>query len=94
MQYVPDKLMASIEMLGIDAIELAHALRQIRLDRFNEQMIMIAHLAETVHDKMMPFTHKFQYFLPSKAIGIVPINCATPVAPRSNVVEGTGELKS
>ena len=56
---MPDKLVASIEMLGINTIELAHALRQIRLDRFNEQMILIAHLAETVHDKMVPFTHMF-----------------------------------
>lgn len=51
---MPDKFVAPIEMLGINAIQLAHTLRQIRFHRFNEQMIMIAHLAETVHDKMVP----------------------------------------
>ena len=81
-------------MLGIYAIELAHALRQICLDRFNEQMIMIAHLAETMHDKMIPFTHQRQHFLPGNAVSIIAVNCATPVSARSNVVEGTGELKS
>jgi len=94
LQYLPDKVMASVEILGINAIQLAHTLGQIRIDRLNEWVIMIAHLAKTVHDKMISFTRQCQYFLPSKAIGIIPTNSATPVAARSNVVKGTGELKS
>ena len=94
LQDVPDKPVASIEMLGINAIELAHALRQIRLDRFNEKMIMIAHLAKAVYDKMIPFTHQRQHFLPGNAVSIIPVNCATPVSARSNMVETTGELKA
>ena len=94
LQYVPDKLMAPVEMLGINAIQLARALRQIRFHRFNEQMIMIAHLAETVHDKMVPLADQRQHFLPGKAIGIVPVNGATPVAARSNVLEGAGKFKA
>ena len=94
LQYVPDKLVAPIEMLGINAIQLAHALRQIRFHRFNEQMIMIAHLAETVHDKMVPLTYQHKHFLPGKAIGIVPVNGAAPVAARSNVIESAGKFKA
>ena len=55
---------------------------------------MIAHLAKAVYDKMIPFTHQRQHFLPGWAISVVPVNGAAPVAARSNVVEGTGELKS
>ena len=80
LQYVSHKLVAPIEMLGINAIELAHALRQICLDRFNEQMIMIAHLAETLHDKMIPFTHQRQHSLAGNGVSIIPVNCATPVS--------------
>ncbi len=81
-------------MLSVHAIQLAHALRQICLERFNEQMIMIAHLAKAMHDKMVPLTYQRKHFLPGKAISIVPVNGAAPVAARSNVVEGTGELKA
>ena len=55
---------------------------------------MIAHLAKAVYDKMIPFTHQRQHFLPGNAVSIIVVNCATPVSARSNMVEGTGELKS
>ena len=82
-----------IEMLA-KAVQLVHVLRQICLDRFNEQMIMIGHLAKAMHDNMVPLAYQGWHFLPGKAIGIVHVNGATPAAARSNVVESTCEIKS
>lgn len=55
---------------------------------------MIAHLAKTVYDKMIPFTHQRQYSLPGNAVSIIPVNCATLIPARSNMVESTGKLKA
>ncbi len=55
---------------------------------------MIAHLAKTVYDTMIPFTHQRQHSLPGNAVSIIPVNCGTPVSVRSNMVESTGELKA
>lgn len=48
------KLVQAVEMPGIEALKLMHSLRQIRLDRFNEQMIVIAHLAKTRNGGIYP----------------------------------------
>ena len=34
-----------VEILRVDPVELSHALGEIRIRRFHEQMIMIAHQA-------------------------------------------------
>ena len=52
---VADKMMTSIEILAIQTIQLAHALRQIRFGRFDKKVIVIAHLAKTMDNKMMAF---------------------------------------
>ena len=50
-----EALAAGIDAAAPSPSRAKGALRQIRFHRFNEQMIMVTHLAETVHDKMVPF---------------------------------------
>lgn len=58
LQYVSKKLVVRIEILVIETVQLAHALRQIFLDRFNEKMLVIAHLADAMHDKMVSLAYQ------------------------------------
>ena len=46
-------LMSFIKKLGIDAIQLAHAERQVSLRRFNKQMIVVVHETVGVADPMI-----------------------------------------
>jgi hypothetical protein len=47
---MPDHAVTAIEMLRAQPVDLAHRLWQIGLDRFEHQVVMITHLAVTVHD--------------------------------------------
>jgi hypothetical protein len=47
--------------LGIDAIQLAHAERQVSLRRFNKQMIVVVHETVGVADPMIALINVAEY---------------------------------
>jgi hypothetical protein len=81
-----------IEMLGVNPVELAHRLRQIRLDGLKHQMKVIGHQAKTMHDAVVAFAHQGNYPKPCYAICIVFKNQAAVIAARGDVIERAGKL--
>lgn len=87
-------MVASIEDLGIDAVELPHASRQIRLGRLNQQVVVVAHLTPGLNDPTESFTTLGQYVQPCQAIRIVQINVLAAMSTRGHMVEATSKFKT
>jgi len=79
LKQVPDELMPSIDMLRIHPVELTYALRKICFGRFDQQMVVIGHLAKAVDDAVVAFTHLRKNLQPNPAIGFIAIDRVTPV---------------
>ncbi len=56
LEHVPDTAMAPVDELGIDAIELAHAGREIAFRGLDDEVVVIAHLAPGVNRPVEPLT--------------------------------------
>jgi hypothetical protein len=87
-----DDVMALIEILAIQAIEVTHRLRKIGGRRFDHQMKVIAHLAVAVDDALVPFAGLLDDLQPHQAVGIVAIDDIAAIAARSDMVEGACEF--
>lgn len=53
---VADATMGTVESLGVNPIELSHALGEIAFDRFDHNVIVIGHLAPSMTYPIKPFT--------------------------------------
>ena len=49
LKHVTDATMPAIDILGVHAIELAHTGRQIGLGGFDDEVVMVGHLAPGMH---------------------------------------------
>lgn len=78
----------------INTIELAHTTGQMAIRRFNDRVIVISHLAESVAAPIEPITHLAQPFQPSEAVIIIEVNRPAPVSARRDVIQPTGRLES
>ena len=74
--------MRAVETLGVDPVELAHACGQIGLGSFEQQVVMVAHLAPGVAHPVEASADLPQHFQPGFAIGIPQIDILPPVATR------------
>ena len=72
--------MASVEVLRIFPVKLAHGLAQVRLDCLQHEMEVIRHQAKAVHEAMVALANQGQHVQPSDAIGIVAINQTATIA--------------
>lgn len=80
--------------MRVNAIQLAHASRQVGLGRFDHQVVMIGHLAlgmDRPVEALATLSERGQLL---RAIGVVVINVFTPIPTRSHVIQRTGRLKS
>lgn len=91
---MPDKTVPSIEMLGIHSVELPHALGEICVNCFDQQMIVIGHLAEAVNGAIVAFAHHCEHVQPDMPIGLIPIDRNASIAARGHMVEGTRKFES
>ncbi len=57
---VADTAMGTVDVLGVDTVELSHALGQIGVGRFDQQMIMIRHQAIGMTDPVETFAGSAQ----------------------------------
>ena len=86
--------MPSIDMLRIRPVELTYALRKICFSRFDQQMVVIGHLAKAMDDAVVAFTHLRKNLQPNPAIGFIAIDRVTPVTARSHMVQRAGKVES
>ena len=71
LEYVPHPVMATVEPLCENAVQLAHALAQSRLAGLYQQVVMIAHQAIRVATPLMPVANLGQYLKETLPIRIV-----------------------
>lgn len=86
--------MSAIEVLRVDAIDVPHGARQIGLVCVQHQVIVIAHLAIGQNLRIKP-----AHGLPNRGqlrhtALVTQINRLTPVAARSDVMNGTWEFNA
>jgi hypothetical protein len=84
----------SIQQLGIYAIELAHALRQIAVRCLNHQMVMVGHLTIGMENPIEGFCYTFNNAEKRYTVGIILINGLTPITTGSYMVKRTFKLDS
>ena len=94
LQEMPDPLMATVIRLRIAAIELAHAEGQIRLRRFEEQMIVVIHEAIDVTEPAIPIDHMSQEGQKRGAITVICHNVVPSIAATRDVVDGPREFQT
>jgi hypothetical protein len=85
-----DAVMAPIEALCVAAVQTPHAATEIRLGRFNEQMIMVIH--QTVGIALPLLLENFgpQAGQEVVAIRIIEKDRLSGIAPRCEVIERAG----
>jgi hypothetical protein len=86
--------MAAIEALRVDAVQLSHPDREIRVRRFDKQMVVVVHQAVAVAQPMLladDFLQGSQQCLP---IGVIDEDRGLRVAAGGDVVDGAWEIKA
>jgi hypothetical protein len=91
---MPDPMMPTAVGLGIPAVQLAHAQRQISLRRFDEQMIVVVHQTVRVAAPSVPIDDMGEQREPLRPIAVIVHNVLPGIAPTGEVIDGAGELKT
>jgi hypothetical protein len=89
---VADALVAAVEALGIEAIDVAHSGREIRARRLDHQMVVVGHQAVGVAAPAAApddFAERLQELA---TVGVDEEDGRAVVAARGDVVERAGEL--
>ncbi len=91
---MPHQAVATIKTLRIDAVQLPHALGQMAIDRFHDQVIMVGHLAIRMHHPVEAGADMPQDFQPCRSVLIIQIDVLAPVSSRSHMIEGARKFPS
>ena len=94
LKHMADAGMGAVEALGIDTVQLAHAFGEVGIGRFDEQVIMIGHLAISVTDPVEAPADFGKRFEPGEAIVVGQKNILAPIAARGDVIKRAGEFES
>ena len=86
--------MTAIDILGVDAVKVAHAGGEIAFHRFDYEVVVVAHLAPGVNPPVVAFAGFGKNGEPPKAVGIIAVDVLTPVAARGNVIQATSQFES
>ena len=86
--------MPTIDQLCVDAIELAHARRQIGLGCFDQQMVVVRHLAPGMDGPIEALATLCEGGQPEFTVGVVQKNILTTITARSDVIKTTGYFQS
>jgi hypothetical protein len=85
--------MGSVDVLGIDPVELAHASRQIRIRRLHQEMVVIGHQAVGMAEPVEALTGRCED-VEKRYTVIVDVSekdAAPLVATRRDMVQRTGK---
>lgn len=94
LQHVPNATVASVEPLGVDTVDLAHALRQGRATRFDQQVIMIGHLTPGPNAPVEAMAYAGKITDKGVTILLVKKNFCPGIAARHHVVERSFEFNT
>ncbi len=89
---MPDAVMRAIDVLRINAIQLAHPPGKIAFDGLHHDLIMVSHQGIGMADPIEPLADGTQDVEPGRSIGVSGENRFALVAARRNMVQGAGKL--
>jgi hypothetical protein len=78
--------MYTVEALRINTVELPHPLCQIGFRRFDQEVVVIAHLAPGVTHPIETLANLGKNLQPNLAVSVRQVNIFPPVSPRGDVV--------
>ena len=93
MQDVTASLVASIETLGVDPVQLAHGRREVTLWSLQEQMEVIAHQAVRMATHAVAHDHGGQHDEEPRTVLVVKEDLLTIVPASGRVIDAAGELQ-
>lgn len=82
--------MRPVHPLRINPVELTHAICQVPLRRFDDQVVMVGHQAIRMANPVKPRANLGKQRQPGLAVSFREINILAPVTPRGNVVQTAG----
>ena len=82
-------LAVSIDPLRVDAVEVAHASRQVRIGRFDQEMVVVGHQAVRVAEPPVPINCLCKGLKEGIAIRIGEEDLLTSVTTARDVVDGS-----
>jgi hypothetical protein len=85
-------IMAPIESLRIDTVQLTHTFGEVSIGSFDEEMPVVPHLTVGMDDPVEALADLLQDLQPKFPIIVVQEYIVPPVATRSNVAKGSGKL--
>jgi len=80
--------------LGEDAVELSHRARQVGLECFDKQVIVVGHQAPCMDAPVEAYTHGAENIDEGVPVGVIETDSVATISPRHDVVEGPGRLDS
>jgi hypothetical protein len=83
---VPGAPVAAIEVLGVNSVQLPHPPPQIRIGRFDQQVVVVPHQAEGMTDPPKFFDNGGEYLKKTVPIPVIFKNPAPSIAARGHVV--------
>ena len=83
---MPGSIVAPIRRLCVYAVQLPHPLRQVSLHRFDYEMVVVCHEAESMADPIVAFDYFGQYIQKHFSIIVVFENRLAPIASGGDVV--------
>jgi hypothetical protein len=84
----------AIEALGVEAIELTHALRQVGLGGIDKEMVVVGHQTVGMAPPAVAVDHFAKHIEESARIGVVQKDRGAGVPARGHVVEGPRKLEA
>jgi hypothetical protein len=85
--------MPLVEGAGVGAVEVPHAVGEVRKRGFDHQVVVVAHQAADVDAPAVAFDDTVQDVEKEQAVAVVPDDRRVKVPTRSDVIEGsTGEV--
>jgi hypothetical protein len=87
-----DPAVPAVEGLGVDTVELPHALGEVALHRFHHDMVMVAHLAPGVADPVAAPADCAEDLQPEPAVLFVQIDILPPLPPGGDIGEPAGQF--
>jgi hypothetical protein len=85
-------LVASIDALGEDTVEVTHAGGQVALDGLDYHVVVVSHLAPGVHGPVKPLATLGKDIEPQYSVCVNMVDFFTAIAPGSNVVDAAGDF--
>ena len=84
----------AVEPLREYAVQMPHALRKVAFRRFDDEVVVVGHLAPAMTDPIKPVADLAQYFVPDFSISVTKVDRFAPVAARRHVIEPVRQLNT